>query len=240
MALDEALATTVRNGEGVIRLYRWDPPTISFGRNQPASGRFDRSIARATGIDFVRRPTGGRAVLHDREVTYAAIFPKRALGSVRSAYARIHAGLARGLSRLGVDARVVGPEEGQVLPPDAGPCFRAPAPGELVVGGRKLVGSAQVRIGDGLLQHGSILVAGSQDVLAELGADGEVGDDRPVTLEELLGEPPGYRAVMDAVRVGLESELGGTWREEEYTAAELAEAAGLVPRYRSEAWTWRR
>ncbi len=240
MALDEALARRVGSGEGVIRLYRWDPPTISFGRNQPASGRFDRSAAESAGIAFVRRPTGGRAVLHDREVTYAAVFPKKALGSAREAYALIHRGLARGLVRLGVDARVVGPEEGRVLSPDAGPCFRAPAPGELVVGGRKVVGSAQVRIGDGLLQHGSILVGGSQDALAELGDDGEVGDARPVTLEELLGEPPGDGEVMEAVRFGLESELGGTWREEGYTPEELAEADDLVPRYRSEAWTWRR
>lgn len=239
MALDEALAATVREGEGVVRLYRWDPPTISFGRNQPAVGRFDRQAAASSGIDFVRRPTGGRAVLHDREVTYAAIFPKRAFGSPRRAYALIHAGLARGLGRLGVDARVVGPEEGQVLPPDAGPCFRAPAPGELVVGGRKVVGSAQVRIGEGILQHGSILVGGSQDVLAELGDGGDAGDARPVTLEELLGKAPGAGEVMEAVRVGLETELGGEWREAEYSPAELAEADALRPRYGSEAWTWR-
>lgn len=240
MALDEALAVCVRPGQGVIRLYRWDPPTVSFGRNQPARSRFDVEAARARGIGFVRRPTGGRAVLHDQELTYAAVFPKRAFPTPRVAYGSLHQGLALGLGRLAVDAGVVGEGEGRVLPPDAGPCFRAPAPGELVVGGRKVVGSAQVRIGDAILQHGSILIGGSQGVLADLGDEAQGGELPPVTLSEILGEPPGAEELIMAVRSGLEAHLGGEWEDSDYTEEELAQAEAILPRYRSEAWTWRR
>jgi lipoate-protein ligase A len=240
MARDEALAACVRADGGVIRLYRWDPPTVSFGRNQPARNRFDVDGARARGIEFVRRPTGGRAVLHDQEVTYAAIFPKRAFPTPRDAYRSLHRGLALGLGRLDVDARVVGEGEGRVLPPDAGPCFRAPAPGELVVGGRKVVGSAQVRIGEAILQHGSILMGGSQEILADLGDEAQGSDLPPVTLSEILGGAPDAEDLMAAVRSGLEAHLGGEWKESDFTDQELAEAESLLPRYRSEAWTWRR
>lgn len=196
--------------------------------------------ARARGIGFVRRPTGGRAVLHDQEVTYAAVFPKRAFPSPRVAYGSLHRGLAIGLARLGVDARVVEEGEGRVLPPDAGPCFRAPAPGELVVVGRKVVGSAQVRIGEAILQHGSILMGGSQEILGDLGDEAQGSDVPPVTLGEILGEAPGAEELMAAVRFGLEAHLGGEWEESDYTEDELAEAESILPRYRSEAWTWRR
>src|SRR5690606_17502269 len=103
----------------------------------------DRAVA-SRAVDFVRRPTGGRAVLHDRELTYAVVVPHRALGGPRAAYRAINEALVMGLRALGVDASVS--ERGRVLPPDAGPCFQVAAPGEVVADGRKLVGSAQARL----------------------------------------------------------------------------------------------
>src|SRR5690606_17704432 len=105
MALDHALLESVKaGGPPVLRLYRWDPPTLSFGRNQPARGLYDHAAARARGIAFVRRPTGGQAVLHGDELTYAVVASIGALGKPREAYRRINGALVGGLRELGVGA----------------------------------------------------------------------------------------------------------------------------------------
>ncbi|HLM68541.1 MAG TPA: hypothetical protein VK358_13475, partial [Longimicrobium sp.] len=86
MAVDEALAQSVRAGEPpVLRVYRWSPPCLSLGRNQP-SGGYDRDEIRRRGLDVVRRPTGGRAVLHHRELTYSVAAAEGVLGGPRQAY----------------------------------------------------------------------------------------------------------------------------------------------------------
>ena len=75
MAVDHALAACSSPGKAVLRIYQWSCPTVSFGRNEPTRGRYDPALGRSAGIEFVRRPTGGRAVLHDRELTYSAVLP---------------------------------------------------------------------------------------------------------------------------------------------------------------------
>jgi len=235
MALDHALALALPPGEGVVRIYGWHPPTISFGRNEPARGRYDPAAARRAGISFVRRPTGGRAVLHDAEVTYAVVAPVRAFGSLRAAYRTINRGLIAGLRSLG--APVAEALEGPSLPPDAGPCFRAPAPGEVTAAGRKLVGSAQARIGTHLLQHGSLILRGDQSRLARLAGAVE-DDEQPAALEALIGAVPLER-VIDGVAQGLRLALGGPWTEAGYHTAETQAAGRLCEKYRSDAWTWR-
>jgi lipoyl(octanoyl) transferase len=168
MAVDHALLETVQaGGQPVLRLYRWQPACLSFGRHQHACGVYDEARLRAGGIDAVRRPTGGLAVLHDRELTYCVLVPAERLGGARAAYRMINRSLVDGLRRLGVPAVLAG----SATPRDprrdsAQPCFHAPAEGEVVAGGRKLVGSAQRAERRTLLQHGSILLDGSQqDVL---------------------------------------------------------------------------
>ncbi len=105
MAADEALAASVAGGgPPVLRVYRWSPACLSLGRNQPARGRYDVRALAERGIDVVRRPTGGRAVLHHRELTYAVAAPEALLGGPRRAYAAINAALVAGLRTLGVDA----------------------------------------------------------------------------------------------------------------------------------------
>ena len=157
---------------------------------------------------------------------------------------------------------------GRALPPDAGPCFREPAAGEVVVGGRKIVGSAQVRIGDALLQHGSLLLVADQEPLlsrvaagvgrsagwrARSGGSGAEEGWRggvhaaaatenfgPVTLAEVLPEVPAWDRLVDAFAGALAATLGGRWGRGEMTAAETRLAAGLEGRYDSREWTWRR
>lgn len=241
MARDHALALEREPGMGVLRIYGWDHPTVSFGRNEPARGLYDPGAAEREGLRFVRRPTGGRAVLHDHEITYCVVTAPRAWGGVRAAYEAINRGLVAALGLLGVDAALAGaPEDGEA-PLCAGPCFQIPAEGEIVARGRKLVGSAQARVEGALLQHGSVLLSGSQDPLARIGpeAAAEAGA-RPVTLRSLLGSVPGWDDLVEALVEGFGRALGGCWEPGELTPAERRSAAELTARYASEEWTWRR
>lgn len=250
MALDHALAACLEPGEGVLRLYRWCSPTVSFGRNEPACAQYDPSWMRDAGLAAVRRPSGGRAVLHQDELTYAVVVPARSLGGSRAAHAFVREALLRALRSLGVAVAVSRGSRG--VRPDAGPCFFVPAPGEIVVQERKLVGSAQVRLGGALLEHGSILLSGNQ-VLLRSRTQGESrapgGSDPPhggtlgrgaSSLEDELGRRVGVEKVCDAVVAGFGFEeptgLPGTYRDRE-----LEEAARLEgSRYAQDAWTWRR
>src|SRR5688572_17382213 len=139
MALDEALMERARRtGETVLRVYAWAGPTLSFGRNQTARGAYSARLAADRGVAVVRRPTGGRAILHHREVTYSVTAPVTG-EALRASYGRINRVLLDGLRRLGVAAALAAPAARTPLPGVA-PCFEAPAEGELVAGGRKLVG----------------------------------------------------------------------------------------------------
>ena len=237
MALDHALAGCSAGNQGVLRFYAWEPHTISFGRNEPARGLYDPEAAVREGLGLVRRPTGGRAVLHAREVTYCAVLPVKALGGLRPAYLRINEGLVAGLRELGADARVSA--EGAVVAPDAGPCFQMPAPGEVVLGGRKLVGSAQVRVGGAILQHGSVILEGDQSALVRVG--GGAGDPAPpATLAGALG-PVTWSEVAGKLASALALALGGSWEHGDYTPRESAEADRLERDvYGTADWTWRR
>jgi lipoate-protein ligase A len=240
MAIDEALMERARiSGEWTLRVYAWSTPTISLGRNQTARGRYDLDLIQRRGYDVVRRPTGGRAILHDREVTYSVTAPTAAAGELGESYRRINRLLLAALHGLGVGASVATPAT-RAASPGMSPCFDEPAAGELVVDGRKLAGSAQWRMEGALLQHGSILLADDQSTLAELAVGGQKQIARPATLTEALGWQPATSdvaaALHDAVRA-----------MEDPAAAPLAidsdlraRIAALVVRYSDDAWTWRR
>ncbi|MDH5757999.1 MAG: lipoate--protein ligase family protein [Gemmatimonadota bacterium] len=238
MALDHALARGLPPGEGVVRFYSWEPPTVSFGRNEPTAGRYRRDLAEARGIGFVRRPTGGRAVFHHREITYSVTCALGALGGLREAYGVINRGLVEGLRSLGVAVESV--RDGVVVTPDAGPCFQTPAPGEVVADGRKLVGSAQVRVDGALLQHGSVILAGDQTILDDLAVEEGPPAPPPASLAALLGRLD-VGEVREALVAGLNLALGGAWYEGGYSPHELDTAEILEEeRYALDTWTWRR
>ena len=248
MARDHALAARARPGAGTLRFYRWRPATLSFGRNEPVADRYRELLRRRPAMGAVRRPTGGRAVLHDREMTYSAVLPARAAGGLRPAYRRINEALVVGLRRLGVDAARAA---GRARNPGSGPCFLQPAEGEVVVGERKLVGSAQARIGGAFLQHGSLLLATNQRALFAdrrggprgpkgNGGGAANGPRGPVTLAELLGEVPPWKRLVTALAAGFEHVFGGRWHRGSMTGGELELAAKLEMRYGSREWTWRR
>jgi lipoate-protein ligase A len=239
MALDEALAESVAaGGAPVLRFYRWSPPCLSLGRNQPAAGRYDAGEIARRGWDVVRRPTGGRAVLHHRELTYSVAVPDTLLGPPREAYTAVNRALVAGLRRLGVDAAVQGATGRRAPVPSLAPCFAEPVEGEVVAGGRKLVGSAQRRMGGVLLQHGSLPLEDDQGAVAAL--LGEPAGDAPAALAPLLGHPPAWDALMAALAAGWGEALGARLRADAPAAAEAARAGVLAERYASPAWTWHR
>lgn len=240
MALDEALMSRAREtGEWTLRVYSWSRATISFGRNEAARRHYDPGRIGARDLAVVRRPTGGRAILHDREITYSVTAPAADAGDLRASYERINRLLVAGLARLGVEARVSDRELRGTVPGPA-PCFNEPWGGELTLEGRKLAGSAQWRSNDALLQHGSILVEDDQSLLTELWIEPRSPIPAPATLASALGRTPTaedlYAALASAVR-----EIEDSCAEPLSMDDRLrAHAASLVVHYADESWTWYR
>lgn len=239
MAADAALLETVAaGGAPAIRIYRWQPACLSFGRNQRTAG-IDPSRISAQGWDVVRRPTGGLAVLHDREITYAVVAPAASLGGPRAGYRRIHGSIARGLAGLGIPTDLAAP--GSLPSPDGEipACFAAPAGGEVLVRGRKLVGSAQRCERRTILQHGSLLLSGRQARIdAVLG--GAAGPDGSIALDEVLPRVPPIRQILSALLDGFRGGLGIELAPDDLSGDERALAGRLEDMYRDDAWTWRR
>ena len=235
MAVDQVLLERAGRGERWLRLYRWVPHCLSFGRHEPALRRYDRDRIEARGLDVVRRPTGGRAVWHAEELTYAVAAPAAPFGGLRQAYEEIHRMLLAALRRLGVGADLAPPRAAVAV--DAGSCFAAPVGGEITVGGRKLVGSAQLREGTGLLQHGSLLLEGRQTTVRDVTRNGAPAD-LAVPLAELAGRAPEPSRVAAAIAEAAAERWDGAWKPHSPDAL-LAEAGAHEARFRSPEWTWK-
>ncbi|MGH7560778.1 MAG: lipoate--protein ligase family protein [Gemmatimonadales bacterium] len=239
MALDAALLDfAAGEGGAFLRLYRWDPFCLSFGFHEPALRRYDRARIEALGLSCVRRPTGGRAVWHARELTYAVAAPLDRFGGLRQAYAAIHRVVAAALSSLGAPARLA-PRGVEAPRPSAGPCFAAPVGGEVLVRDRKAVGSAQVRLGEAFLQHGSILLEDDQTLVADLAGIPPAGGGG-ITLSSALDRRVGFEEVAGAIRQAWESAFPVTDAVGSLPSATAARAAAHAERFRDEGWTWRR
>ena len=248
MALDEALMHWARGtGEWAFRVYSWSRPTLSLGRNQTARGGYDRAQMEAREIDVVRRPTGGRAILHDREVTYSVTGRVDDAGDLLESYERINRLLVAGLGALGVESVVVGPADAARAAgaepraqPGLLPCFHHPSSGEITLDGRKLAGSAQWRSDGALLQHGSILIDDDQMQLASLMTQPAPPMPRPATLHDALGRVPDECEVAGALFAAVREWADPDARELEIDDALADCARALRSRYLDHAWTWRR
>jgi lipoate-protein ligase A len=253
MALDEALLAACADDPAgfvpVLRLYRFEPPCLSLGRFQPFAD-VDVGACAAGGVEIVRRPTGGQAVLHERDLTYALIAPADAspfAGGVRASARRIGGALAAAARLLGAAATVAGPDP----PPGRRPadCFAVTGAFEPVVEGRKLAGSAQLRRGPAALQHGTLRLhadAGrAARYLAPVPGAADRGPapatGRPVSLAEAAGRPVSFDEAAAAIVAAFRVTLGLTFADGALTPAEQARAAALEQtRYRTAAWTLRR
>jgi len=234
MAIDQTLLERASAGERWLRLYGWAPSCLSFGRHEPATRRYDASRIAALGLDVVRRPTGGRAVWHGREVTYTVACPG-GLGSLRESYLEIHRMLRDALRSLGVEADLAPRTTATRV--DAGACFARPAGGEIMVGGRKVVGSAQLRQGDALLQHGSILLGDDQTTVGAV-TRGPAAPDLATPLRAIVGTSLEEADLIAAVSRAAVRRWEGVWRRYDTPDEIVASSDRHVARYRSREWTW--
>ena len=267
MARDEALAAVHASGATAptLRLYRWRPACLSLGRFQRGAA-IDRAACARAEVDIVRRPSGGRALLHDDELTYAVIaradHPLVAGGSVVDSYRLISAALLAGLRRLGVQAELTPArkDDRRRTTDDRQPisrtdgrwsvvggqwsaaCFDAPSSYELTVGGRKLVGSAQTRRDGVLLQHGAIPLTPHADRLAALLADPPADlDQKMIALDQARDRATGFDELAEALVAGFRESWGIAFERGELRAEERELEARLrAEKYAGEAWTFGR
>ena len=237
MAIDLALLElAAESGQATFRVYRWDPFCLSFGRHEPALRRYGRERVAARGVDVVRRPTGGRAVWHARELTYAVAAPID-LGSLRRTYRAIHEVFVAAIRTLGAGASLAPPPERSPGPGD-GACFARPVGGEVLIDGRKVVGSAQLRLGNAFLQHGSLLLEDDQSLVRELGGDSAtLASELP--LSRRLGRTVAFGEAAEAVRLAAER-WTGPWLSPGDSVPVLQRAGRHSGRFRDEGWTWER
>jgi len=177
MAIDEAIFLSCQQGAAppTLRLYGWHPPSVSLGYFQKMETAVDAEECRRRGIDVVRRMTGGRAVLHHHELTYAVIAPENAhpfSPTVLETYMTIGSCLLNFFKQLGLNAQWVALRDkyrgAAVSKHESASCFSAPSWYEITVGGKKICGSAQKRGNGVFLQHGSILIDNDPELLAAL------------------------------------------------------------------------
>ncbi len=243
MAVDDFLFQSLE-AEPVtfLRFYSWAAPTVSLGYSQKVGSVLDRIYCHREGIAVVRRITGGKLVLHDREITYsvcssdADTFGK----TLAESYRRISSGLIRGLERMGLNPALAG------APPPAYsrgdlPCFSYPARDEIEVAGRKIVGSAQKRVGERFLQHGSIPLKEDNERLRHVSLlEGKGGEHiRMLSLSQALGKPVDFRWAVEQMATGM-AEYFGVTLEPMTFSPEMKEAITRLQRDRHQNpnWIW--
>jgi lipoate-protein ligase A len=253
MATDEAILHAVADGVSppTLRLYAWDPACLSLGRAQPISD-VDQAQLEEEGWDLVRRPTGGRAILHHAELTYAVIAPEAhplMQGGVLESYRRISQALVSALQQLTVLVEVKGSEATSEADRINPVCFEVPSAYEITVQGRKVLGSAQVRRRKTVLQHGSLPLSGNIDRICDVlqyqnEAQRELArrqvQHKAATLEDLLGRAVPWQQAAEVFLHGFETELGLSLHEGELTQWEESFIETLLKdRYCNPEWTER-
>ena len=242
MAVDEAVARAVGAGRvpPTLRFYDWSRPTISLGYLQSIR-ILDAPGCRRFGLDSVRRPTGGRAILHHHEVTWSLALP---LGggwgrlSVPERFRQVAGGLVQGLGQLGVEASVAEAAAGRSSGNPAAACFRLRGMPAILSRGRKLAGAAERRWERALLQHGSVLLDFDAALHAAVFPEWAGAEHEVSWLAQLLAPCPTRAEIVDALAAGLAARAGVRLEPGVLTTTEAEDAAGLVEtRYGSPAWT---
>ncbi len=243
MAVDEVLFRSLgAEPETVLRFYRWARPTASLGYSQSAERVLDLDYCRRNGIDVVRRITGGKIVLHDREVTYSIASSDTAIFSATLAdsYRLISLALVRGLAKMGLTAGLAGPAP-ETYRKGGLPCFAYPARDEIEIQGRKIVGSAQKRLGGRFLQHGSIPLESDEEILKKISLLGEPNAEmKMISLSEALGRTVEFEWAVERLVEGMAEFFGVALRSQPLSSEESSAAVELQKKkYENEAWTRR-
>ena len=258
MAMDEALLNFVSRGEidPVIRFYTWNPATLSIGYFQRLQKEIDIDKVKEKGYGLVRRQTGGRGVLHDKELTYSVIVPEshpNMPSTVTEAYKIISQGLLEGFKNLGFETYFAIPrskeERDKLKQPRSSVCFDAPSWYELVVEGRKIAGSAQTRQKGVILQHGSILQDIDIDDLFDMfifknerlkAKMKENFVQKAVAINDISNQHITLNEMENAFESGFKKGLDIDFKPLELTEKQKEEVQELEKKYRSEAWMYRK
>lgn len=253
MAVDEAIMKAVAQGRvsPTIRFYSWTPAAITLGYFQKAEKELDLIKCQNAGVDVVRRMTGGRSVFHQHEFTYSLAAPehcKKIAGSVLNAYLAISGGLVEGLRGLGVSAKLAeGKKQSEI---SSAACFDAPSWYEMVVEGRKLIGSAQTRRESCILQHGSLPLSLDLDLFFSLLNFANEGirervkrnyAQKAADLEQIIGYIPTPQTLHEVFATGFESGLNISLEQGKLTPYEKELAQELHDnKYTRESWNYRK
>ena len=250
MALDEALLESAaqKNVLPTLRLYAWTPACVSIGNAQPIA-QIDLDRLHKSNWQVVRRPTGGRAILHTDELTYsvtAALDEPAFQGGVLPTYKFISAGLINALERIGLQVKVQAEIALTALQRSQPICFELPSSYEITVQGKKLIGSAQLRHRGGILQHGSLPLSGDIGRICQvLVFDDEKNRERSMlglrqratTVERLLDQGISWKQTADAMQRGFSEALGIQFIPGDPTPQEQERAAELMlERYDEGVW----
>lgn len=253
MALDEAILEGIGRGESrpTLRLYAWDPACLSLGYAQPFAD-VDAARLRGHGWEVVRRATGGRAILHTDELTYSVIAPNdepRLAGSVLESYNRLAQALLLAVKNLELPVEMNNVVKQDGLLPSNPVCFEVPSTYEITVDGKKLIGSAQARKREGVLQHGSLPLTGDlaricRALVFENEAAREAASKRllarATTVESALGRAVSWETAAQAFIGAFEAQLGLSFENGELSEAESRRTDELVKeKYDHPSWTER-
>jgi lipoate-protein ligase A len=254
MAADEAILEAVGRGDALptVRLFAWAPPCLSLGYAQPIAD-VDRRRIKNHGWDLVRRPTGGKAILHTDELTYTVVAPypePRLAGSILESYQRLSTALLEALSLLGISAQSLEKPPGTAEQDKRNPvCFELPSNYEITVAGKKIIGSAQARRQAGILQHGSLPLCGALSRITDaLSFPNEETRHqaakrlraRATTVEQVLGHRVDWATAAQAFATGFRQALNLDLNHAELTLAEQERALELVQeKYAHPDWTER-
>jgi len=253
MAVDESILEHIQRGKSkpTLRLYAWNPPCLSLGRAQPFAD-VDMERLKSRGWEVVRRVTGGRAILHTDELTYSVIGstdePMLA-GGVLESYNRIAQALLYAVQSLSVPVEMKAHEDGHTSQNQNPVCFEVPSTYEITVNGKKLIGSAQARKKEGVLQHGSLPLTGDLTRICDalVFQNESARDDakarlmaRATTIESVLGVETAWETAAQAFIRSFESKLGIQFEREEMSASEIQRTEELVnEKYAHPSWTER-
>ena len=266
MAVDEAIMIAHREGlvPPTIRFYQWSPPAVSLGYFQDLKKEIDVDACQHLGIDIVRRSTGGKAVLHDKELTYSFIIRENhslVNDSILETYKKISGGIIRGLSYLGIIAELVPLREkfksdslhkrgkSEIRHSDfKSICFSIPSQYEVQVEGKKIVGSAQVRKSEIVLQHGSLLIELEKDKLFSVFnfPSAQIREKlktrfKATSLEEILKRKINFSELSEILPRGFEEEFGVKLTEGKLTEEEEKISKELLEnKYSTYEWNYER
>jgi lipoate-protein ligase A len=211
MAVDEYLFQSLtEDPKTIVRFYAWKNPTVSLGYSQKVLEVADVEFCKKHGIDIVRRMTGGKLVLHHKEVTYSLASSDTEIftATLADSYRLISEALMKGLEMMGLAPSLASPAPQEYVRGNL-PCFSYPSRNEVEVGGKKIIGSAQKRVGTNFIQHGSIPLEEDDDLLTSISFLEGAGEEvRMISLTEALGRTIDFNQAVDRFVQGLGEYFG--------------------------------